>query len=164
MVQKYPSMNSTFFVNEWNGKSILGHMVQTNQLNDRKICMNCIINVIHVADDKSRIFRCWESCEQIQINSRFYTLELPSCCQICFFKAYFTYIIPYSSNCVQCLSVKGAVFMHASRYSTSLLHDDRRMNCLNSIKCQIFVEVVAPILPLTSPWCHCTENRWVRYG
>ena len=43
MVQKYPSMNSTFFVNEWNGKSILGHMVQTNQLNDRKICMNCII-------------------------------------------------------------------------------------------------------------------------
>ena len=36
-------MNSTFFVNESNGKSILGHMVQTNQLNDRKICMNCII-------------------------------------------------------------------------------------------------------------------------
>ena len=34
MVQKYPSMNSTFFVNEWNGKSILGHMLQTNQLND----------------------------------------------------------------------------------------------------------------------------------
>ena len=43
MVKKYPSMNSTFFVNEWNDKSILGHMVQTNQLNDRKICMNCII-------------------------------------------------------------------------------------------------------------------------
>ena len=35
-------MNSNFFANEWNGKSILGHMVQTNQLNDCKICMNCI--------------------------------------------------------------------------------------------------------------------------
>ena len=36
-------MNSKFLANEWNGKSILGHVVQTNQLNDRKICMNCII-------------------------------------------------------------------------------------------------------------------------
>ena len=43
MVKKYPSMNSTFFVNEWNGKSILGHMLQTNQLNDQKIRMNDII-------------------------------------------------------------------------------------------------------------------------
>ena len=45
MVQKYTSMNSTFFVNESNGKSILGHVVQTNQLNDQKICMNCIIQI-----------------------------------------------------------------------------------------------------------------------
>ena len=49
MVQKYPSMNSTFFVNEWNGKSILGHMLQTNQLNDQKIRMNDIIqNICYV--------------------------------------------------------------------------------------------------------------------
>ena len=40
-------MDSTFCVNEWNGKSILGHVAQTNQLNDRKICMNCIIPNVH---------------------------------------------------------------------------------------------------------------------
>ena len=32
MVQKYTSMNSTFFVNESNGKSILGHVVQNQPI------------------------------------------------------------------------------------------------------------------------------------
>ena len=59
MVKKYPSMNSTFFVNEWNGKSILGHVVQTNQLNDRKICMNCIIINSHAYDYDVFMLKSW---------------------------------------------------------------------------------------------------------